>query len=380
MLKQKLAVFTASTELFESVRKFVPSVAAETVHVAQGDGAGIPGVTLALVDGKWPGNLHALLEGLARTAVYTVLVDDEKHIGNSVPETLSSGLVDDLLLTPIRPMELLGKLKHVEHLARVSELISANAGLKTLIEKFEEDLRTARAIQRSLIPEKFNQVQGLKVTHKYLSGLKSGGDYLDFFEFGDNTHVGFLMSDSSGYGLSSAFMSVILKLAVKLSKDEARSPAATVARIFEELEVTMKPAEQLSIIYGVLNRKTFELTYTGCGSIRFLRQRSGGAGEQGILSATPLSRGQRFGLSDQKLQLLPEDRVVLFSDGFAETFDSSKALDRALDKAYGDDPMGLINELTFRVKRGLETSDDMLAQDCSVMVIDVEKRAMRLAK
>jgi serine phosphatase RsbU (regulator of sigma subunit) len=379
MLKQKLAVFTSSTELFESVRKFVPTPACETIQVARGDGSGIPGVTLALVDGKWQGDLHALLEGLARTAVYTVLVDDEKHIGNSVPETLSAGLVDDLLLTPIRPMELLGKLKHVEHLARVNELLSANSSLKTLIEKFEEDLRTARAIQRSLIPEKFSQVPGLKVTHKYLSGLKSGGDYLDFFEFGDNTHVGILMSDSSGYGLSSAFMSVILKLAMKLSKDEARSPAATVERIFEELSVTMKPAEQLSILYGILNRKTFELVYTGCGSVRLVRQRSGGPGEPGNLTAEPLCRGQRFMLSDRRLQLLPEDRVVLLSDGFADTFESANALDRALGQAYGDDPMGLINEFTFRVKRGLD-SDDMPAQDCSVMVIDVEKRAMRLAK
>src|SRR3989344_1967674 len=92
-----------------------------------------------------------------------------------------------------------------------------NEDVKELVRKFEEDVGRARSIQQALIPQRFSQVHGLKVMHKYLSGLKSGGDYLDFFEFEDKTHIGILMSDSSGYGLSSAFLSVILRIAMKLT-------------------------------------------------------------------------------------------------------------------------------------------------------------------
>lgn len=378
----KISVFTSSNELFKKIQGIIPASAAEVQHVTRTDAEFIPGANMALVDGKWGGSeheLHRLIEKLAANAVYTVLVDEESHLGDDVPEMLAHGLVDDLLITPIRAVELLGKLKHVEHLSKVNELATVNSDIKTLIEKFEEDIRTTRAIQRSLIPEKFEPVHGFKVTHKYLSGLKSGGDYLDFFEFEDKTHIGILMSDSSGYGLSSAFMSVILKLAIKLSKEEAKSPSSTLSRIFDELQVTMKPKENLSIFYGVLNRKTFELTYANAGSVRFVRH-SERVFEELTTGQEPLAKDKPFALKDKRLHLEPGDRLVVVSDGFSEKFHSQKDLGDSFTRFHTDDAMDLINDMTFRVKREFEAEDDMPAQDCSVMVIDVEKRAMRLAK
>ena len=378
---QKVAVFTDSDEMFRSFKKAIPSGVGEVQRFATLEGDIPAGVTLAFVDGKWQGDLNVLLGKLAARAIYVVLVDDEKHVGDGVPSMLADGIVDDLLLTPIRAIEVLGKIKHVTHLERVKEVAGVNLELKTLIEKFEEDVRTTRAIQRRLIPEKFTAVPGLRVAHKYLSGMKSGGDYLDFFEFEDKTHVGVLMSDSSGYGLSSAFMSVILRLAVKFSKDEFRSPSVTVAKIFEELQLTMKPKENLSIFYGILNRKTFEFTYTSGGSVRFVHQTENGFTDR-TLGGSPLMKDLPPALTDHKITLMPSDRVVVFSDGFADTFndEGSKGLERSFSKVYGDDAIELINNLTIRIKKRLETDDDMPEQDCSVMVIDVEKRAMRLAR
>lgn len=378
----KISVYTTSSELFKKIKSIVPDDAGELQHVAKADSEFIPGATIALVDGKWSGNsadLHRLVEKLAASAIYTVLIDDEKHVGDDVPELLAHGIVDDLLLTPIRPLELLSKLKHAAHLEKVKDLVSANSDIKTLIEKFEEDIRAARGIQRALIPEKFAPVHGFRVAHKYLSGFKSGGDYLDFFEFEDKTHIGILMSDSTGYGMSSAFMSVILKLALKLSKDEAKSPAATLAKVFEELQLTMKPNENLSVFYGVLNRKTFELTYASGGTVKFVRQ-ADGVFEELTAEAGPLVKGQAYRLTDKKMLLEPGDRLVVMSDGFSEKFEGTQDFQKGLTKAFGDEAIGLINELSFRVKRELEDEDDMPKQDCSVMIIDVEKRAMRLAK
>jgi sigma-B regulation protein RsbU (phosphoserine phosphatase) len=385
MQQEKVLLFSPSKKLFDEVRKIIPHQVAEVVHVMKVDAVySLTGeVVFALIDGKWsegePAELERLFQQLNASAVFTVLVDDEKHIGDEVPHAVSEGLADDLLLTPIRPLELLGKLKHAEYLQKAKDLVSVNSDLKILIEKFEEDLRTARAIQKSLIPEKFPQVHGMKVTHKYLSGMKSGGDYLDFFEFDDKTHVGMLMSDSSGYGLSSAFLSIVLKIAMKLSKEGINSPSATVLKIFEELSITMKPKDTLSIFYGILNRKTFELTYCSAGSIHFFHTHDGqtenrSEGEQGLVKGpTPL-------LKDKKLALFPEDRLVVVSDGFLESFGNVGRLVRAIEKNEKEDAVALSNEFTFKVKSTLEDEEDFPPQDCSVMVVDIEKRAMRLAK
>ncbi|MEW6055631.1 MAG: SpoIIE family protein phosphatase [Bdellovibrionota bacterium] len=380
MIYQKIAVFTESSELFGRIRRIIPNELAEVRHILKADGQFIPpAIHIAIVDGAWP-KFEQLIEALTAQAAYTILVEEEKRIGDHVPESLARGFVDDLLLVPIRPVELLSKIKHAAHLSRVHEVASVNVNLKQLIEKFEEDLRTTRAVQKTLIPEKFNAVHGLKVTHKYLSGLKSGGDYLDFFEFEDNMHVGILMSDSSGYGLSSAFMSVVLKLALKLSKEEARSPSATVKKIFEELQLTMKPTENLSLFYGILNRKTFELKYTSGGTIQFIHQ--GDAHKPRDLSSKTAAfvKNVKPELRDQTIVLNPGDRMVLFSDGFAEAFEDKSRLNQIFDRSLKEEAIELINQFAFSIKSKFSSDDDMPNQDCSVMVIDVEKRMMRLAK
>jgi sigma-B regulation protein RsbU (phosphoserine phosphatase) len=289
-------------------------------------------------------------------------------------------LVDDLLLVPIRPIELFSKIKHAAHLSKVHDVDLANTNLKLLIEKIEEDIRTARSIQKNLIPEKFPQVYGFNVAHKYLSGMKSGGDYLDFFEFEDKNHVGILMSDSTGYGLSSAFMSVILRLAVKLSKEEAQSPAKTVNKIFDELQMTMKPNESLSIFFGVLNKKTFELAYTGTGNIRFFHGSESISFKDHALDPAGCLKGIKPQLKDRKVTLHPGERVILMTDGFFDAFETVDTLKETFTKTSTEDAVNLVNECVYRIKRKFTPDDDMPAQDCSVMVLDVKKRAMRLAK
>jgi sigma-B regulation protein RsbU (phosphoserine phosphatase) len=272
-------------------------------------------------------------------------------------------------------MKRIWQLRHAYLLSRFPEIINANKSLAALIESLEEDIKITRRIQKTLIPEKFRQPQGLKVTHKYLAGIKSGGDYLDFFEFDDKTHVGILMSDSSGYGLSSAFLSVILRLAMKLSKNETRSPSQTVMKIFEELQLTMKPKENLSVFYGILNLKTFELTYTSTGSIRLFHDN-----DEHEVKAAPLMKGQEPSLSDQQMYINPGERLVIVSDGFSSLFNKPQAFVDLLKRLHEEDAIALINELTFGIKKKFESEEDMPEQDCSVMVIDVEKRAMRLAR
>lgn len=261
-----------------------------------------------------------------------------------------------------------------------------NDQVSDLAGKLAEDLNVARRIQKSVIPEKFPSVPGFNVRHKYLSGLKSGGDYIDFFEFDDKTHIGVIMSDSSGYGLSASFLSIMLKLSMKLSKDEAKSPGKTLQKIFEELKVTMKPKEELSIFYGIINRKTFKMRYTGFGNIHFVIHANKTEDQKEDVQVTDVSinPGQLKSVSDvqftdSEVMLHPGERLTFMSDGFFEAFDGGDFLIQAVKNYYHDDPMSFVNECTYQIKRAFSEEGDMPNQDCSVMVIDIEKRAMRLA-
>lgn len=268
--------------------------------------------------------------------------------------------------------------------SKMVEIINqVNHDMQKLVSEFQEDLARAKAIQKQLIPQKFKSIPGLKVKHKYLSGMKSGGDYLDFFEFDDGTHVGILMTDSTGYGLSSTFMSIMLKMAMKFSKSSHDGPSYIVEKLFEELKLTMKDTENFSIFFGILNRKTFDLHYTGAGNIRFLVQ-SAVSGKNKTqeygFDVKALTRDVDATFKEYVLHLMPADRLILLSDGFYQAYENENDFLKTIHSFYNHEALEFINDCTFHVKKKFNEEDDMPDEDCSVMVIDIEKNAMRVAK
>ncbi len=258
-----------------------------------------------------------------------------------------------------------------------------NKDMQKLVSEFQEDLARAKAIQKSLIPNKFKNISGLRVKHKYLSGMKSGGDYLDFFEYDDGGNVGVLMTDSTGYGLSSTFMSIILRMAMKFTQSSLDGPAHVVEKIFEELKITMKENESFSIYFGILNKKTCDLHYTGAGNIRFLVQSNESGSNKTLeygFDLEALTKNSSHTLKDYALKLSPGDRIILLSDGFYRSYENEDEFIKSTHSHYAEDAIELINDCTYHVKKRFSEDDDMPEEDCSVMVIDIEKNTMRLAK
>src|SRR5690606_2901262 len=121
------------------------------------------------------------------------------------------------------------------------------------------------------------------VKSRYFAGLKSGGDHFDLAESTAGNRVSLLLSDSSSYGLSSAFLSTLMRLTMKLSRDEPRSSLDTVKIMYEEVVRTLKDSDHLSISYGVLSRKDYILKYLLLGSSGLFHARK----DQGFTALTP---------------------------------------------------------------------------------------------
>ena len=69
--------------------------------------------------------------------------------------------------------------------------------------------------------------------------MKAGGDHFDLAESKDGQQLSLLLSDSSSYGLSSAVLSTVMRVMVRLSSEESRSAVETVGRIQEEFKATL---------------------------------------------------------------------------------------------------------------------------------------------
>jgi hypothetical protein len=307
----------------------------------------------------------------------------------AVPPSYEEGLADDLLLLPLRPLDLGRIIRMHELLMALRSAEESSQAIPRLVKQLQEDITLAEKIQRRLIREKFPAIGGLSVRSKYLCGLKSGGDYFDVFEFPDGLHVGIILTDCSSYSLSSSLLGALMQFSVHFGPAELENPALIVQGLAAKLRDGMKEKDRLSVFYGVLDRKTYRLRYVECGPVFAARY-----GTQSKISWS--AKGEHAPLTRDKIEvgaakeifLEPGDRLVVASDGWGEA--TGEAPPRLFEKMLGEgrEAQDFINELTYKLRRhqakeqGGEEEEDlpMPPQDCSVLLFELGKNVLRLAR
>lgn len=331
-----------------------------------------------MIDSSHP-NLNQVLSSIDRhgRSVFLIWNDDSCDF-NWDAET--SEKVDDLILYPFRRIEIQSKFRLHQHLRLWSEVGELHRSFNELLKGLDEDVRLAERLQKARLPNRYPAVRGLAIRSRYLAGLK-GGDHFDLAESKDTSKISILMSDSSSYGLSSAFLSTLMRMTLKLSRDEARSATDTVKLISDELLLGLKEKDRLAIFYGILNRKDFRFRYLHLGGSAFLHARKGKGFEIHASHGEPLSlaNADLSAYGEKEVVLEPEDRIVLLSDGFIEACGGLVEAKALIDPLRDKDAADLTNELVFRVKRKMVDPDDLPPQDCTALVFDVDAKLLRLA-
>jgi serine phosphatase RsbU (regulator of sigma subunit) len=164
--------------------------------------------------------------------------------------------------------------------------------------------------------------------------------------------------------------------------DQLRSSRDTVRKIQDELLAALRETDQLSLFYGVISRKDYRLRYVNLGSSCAFYAPSGGDFRQLESQGEALSRSKRFSPEGVEgvIEMEPEDRLALISDGFVEAVGGPGPLIELLNKFRKKDPKETLNELAYRVKSTLTDADDLPAQDCTALLLDVDTRVIRLAR
>lgn len=310
--------------------------------------------------------------------------------GEALPLSYAGGLVDDLLTLPLRAHDVERVLRMHESMQTLKAVELTSRAVPQLVKKLQEDVQLAQKIQRRLIREKFPPMGGLNVKSKYWCGLKAGGDYFDVFEFPDGNNVGVILSDSSSYAVSTNFIGSLMQFSVHVSQDDLADPSRIVSALFGKVKECMKEADRFSILYGILNRKTYQFRYVDCGPV-FAAHRAQEGGLQWVSKGEnpPLTLSSSLIPPFREISLEPGDRMMLVSDGWAEALGDSGpvVLETFLS---GVDTQEVINSMAFRLRKSVEKIYDlepgaeedfpMPPQDCSVLLFDLAKNVLRLAK
>jgi hypothetical protein len=333
---------------------------------------------IVFIDSEIP-TLDTSISRIDRQGRAVFLLASENHPA-SLATMVNSGKVDDVLIYPFRPLELLSRLRHHQQILMWNEVQHLNTSFAEVVGHLKEDIDLAARLQKSQAPVRFADVKGFKAISRYLAGMKSGGDYFDLAESPSGSQLSVVLSDSSSYGLSSAVLSVLMRVAMKLSSEDARSCEETVQRIREEILATLNERDRLSLFYGVISRKDYVLRYLnlGSGSAFYASPGKGFVAlpSQGDAITRKMLSGPARG-TGRELALEPEGRLALISDGFIEAAGGLELAIELLNEHRSRELADIVNELVFRVKSKFTPENDMPLQDCTAVILEVDSRILR---
>jgi phosphoserine phosphatase RsbU/P len=198
-------------------------------------------------------------------------------------------------------------------------IASARAGQQLLLQqRLEDDLRLAREIQRSFLPQRLAEISGLSFETYYGAAGHIGGDFYDIIPVSP-TRVAILIGDVSGHGVSAALMMAKLATDIRLHICQGQSPAEvlTTASLVADSGSSGMFATVLVILVDI-EAQTLTLANAGHQPPMVISSRFQGLAELEDVAEVALGvlPGKEY---PQKLyELHPGDVVLLYTDGINE--------------------------------------------------------------
>ncbi len=197
-------------------------------------------------------------------------------------------------------------------------------------ERLEEELRIARQIQMSLLPQGKVGLDGLRVAALCLPAAEVGGDYYDLLPLSD-TRLGVVVADVSGKGTSAAlYMAELKGLVLSLSRIYD-SPGALLKQANRILSANLDSRSFITMTYAVVDTAagTMRLARAGHNPLIQLEAESGRTrvlAPQGL--GLGIDPGDRFDdiLQEVEVPLAPGDHFLFFTDGLSEAMNASAEL------------------------------------------------------
>ena len=195
-------------------------------------------------------------------------------------------------------------------------------------QKFDGELRAARSMQQSLLPNKVPDVSGYEISAISIPAYEVGGDYYDFTTLSDGSPL-LVIGDVSGKGISASIFMAEIKGIV-----QALAPTSAGVRelfIGTNDALMRNIAEQgfrrAFVTLAAIGIKNNILTYSRSGHTPLLIFSAGS--EYQYLQPKGMGLGfvgkQIFDgvLEEKKIELDPGESLILFSDGITEVRDSA---------------------------------------------------------
>jgi sigma-B regulation protein RsbU (phosphoserine phosphatase) len=184
--------------------------------------------------------------------------------------------------------------------------------------RLQEDLNTAREIQRQLLPHGAKGIPGLELAAAYVPARELGGDFYDFLPYGQGK-LAVALGDVSGKGTAAAlYGSLAIGTLRELVVSSTCNPACMLQLLNGRMHGARLDARFIAMLFAVYDAAAHRLTLSNAGGPYPLLVRNGHAQEIRV-EGVPLGLFPDTEYEESSIELEPGDLVLFASDGILES-------------------------------------------------------------
>ena len=184
--------------------------------------------------------------------------------------------------------------------------------------RLQDDLNTAREIQRQLLPHGAKGIPGIDLAAAYVPARELGGDFYDFLPYGQG-RLALALGDVSGKGTAAAlYASLAIGTLRELVVNSTCNPACMLRLLNQRMCGARLDSRFIAMLFAVYDSAERRLTLSNAGGPYPLLVRGGSAQEIRI-EGVPLGLLPESEYEETTIDLQPGDLVLFASDGILES-------------------------------------------------------------
>jgi phosphoserine phosphatase RsbU/P len=187
--------------------------------------------------------------------------------------------------------------------------------------RVQQDLDAARAIQRSLLPQRTSEISGYSVALRSSTCYEVGGDYVDIVSLPNGCEI-MVVADVAGKGLASAIVATSFRSAFRAMAFAELPLAELAARMNQQHYGEGQEAQRryVTAIFLKLDPETNIVEVVNAGhNPGFLIRADKTVHEIGA-SGTPIGLVPGMQYASESTPFLPGSRLLFYTDGLTEVF------------------------------------------------------------
>ncbi len=191
--------------------------------------------------------------------------------------------------------------------------------------RLTQQLEQIASIQRSLLPQRLPHIEGARLATSYLTSEESGGDYYDFFRFGER-RWGILIADVSGHGPAAATVMAMLRAILHCYGDNDPCPGQVMEYANRKLCGSNLEGSFVTAFFALYEPETGRFSWARCGHNPPRIKRGDRVFEVDGAASVPLGIIDDLEIEPVSARLEPMDTVVMYTDGITEAMNPHREL------------------------------------------------------